>query len=290
MYRPPNYISITDSTWYGITGIVVAGCWYALLTSVVVGFLMLVSNPWPYSISEILGGMMGVVLSVCVGAIVAAVAGLVGTGVVSIFNWSLGYPWHPVTAAGLAGGMAGFLATCVLPVAAMTNPPPGGFLVVVVLGNILGMVMGQVGAMRYSTNAICSHYGRQNANPERLFSESAEFGKVQFELKQLLVLTAWFGILFAALSALVAYSWIPLVLVAVYVGVQTVTHAICTFMMRDWVQRRLSSCLDPELVLKPGEIQYRDSQNIAGDPLAPETDLHPGEGERSTGIRFEDAG
>ena len=173
----------------GFVGIVMAGFLYPFSMAILIlvwQFLWvgdvvpadLLSACFYLGVFSLIGG--------CIGFILSAVTGLLSMLLVIVINRSLGNPLAPRSAAISAGSLAGYIPTAWV----VFSPEFGGTLaesaMVALMGPILAMSLGAIGAARTS---------RKFANPNALGFNPPE--KHQLSIIHLLIGTSWIAVVFA---------------------------------------------------------------------------------------------
>lgn len=185
-----------------IGGIMAAAFAYGLIVVAVVDVLLvIVSLPhWPLSIESLTLVVLGVALSVTVLFAVVLVltmpVGLVLLGIswVVACTLRLDRTRHWRILAALAGGATGFLITIPWLWETAVHSGPGWHYIALLLGPGLATLFGQVGGCWWLTPPG-SLDESESATPER----SSSIG-LRFEIRHLLVITAWLAVFLAALK------------------------------------------------------------------------------------------
>ncbi len=142
----PHSPDITEATWQGFVGIAAAGAVYAAVVILFVSLVSIAASSFRGLVTwtGIVFFPVALSIGIAIGFLYAGLLGICSTLLVTIFNWTMGYHFKPSTAGAIAGGMAGYFATC----SVLFSPAPIGYVALTFLfGPLLAMLMGQTGAV-----------------------------------------------------------------------------------------------------------------------------------------------
>lgn len=222
--------------WGGIYG----GVW-----AVVIFFFGLFFSTPEMSVQSIFAAAFALLLLTslfcCVGMMAAGVTGIFSIALASLFNRTMNYVWSPLTATKISGGLAAFLCTCSVPVSLVIEDKSIDTVIAYVLGPIVAMFFGHIGAARTCVVQIRKHYQRQQTKVKKLWVPDPIHDLTKFNIRQMMVLTAWFGVIFAIFTALGRYSSATAIVLASYFIIQFPVY----FLANLFVNKYIRIALDP---------------------------------------------
>ncbi len=229
-YRQTNAAIVT--CWVGI---ILAGGVYGVLvvSGASVWNVLLSGFGTDAKLAEIFNGILHLAYPAILGMLLAAMTSSVSSLLVVICDWTFGRILTPRVAVSISGGLAGYLATVPILVGISANQFPAG----VALLAILAMVMGHVGGI----------LAVQKIDP-RLFDRGlASQDHYQFQIRHLLVATAWFAILAAIQGMSGGFAFLSFVIV--WLAAQSMLLMADRIWLACWTRSKSNRFSPPETSL-----------------------------------------
>lgn len=257
-----------EAAWMSWAGVGLAGVAYGMTlvasTVVITGIFgaFTMSNIETYA-SLLLGASIGILVAAVAGFLIAIVAALFVIPTVSVFNYTIGNYWSPITTAGVAGSLCGFVPTAYLYSAALVGTDSYIWLIIAFLiGPVAAMVFGQVGATRSAVLYIKEQLvATAKISPDPIL-DTPQSKPIQFGIKQLLVLTAWFAGA-SAIGSFVYQEAPELVIVSMtYLILGPATFPVGKLVTRKWIQRELVR----KARIPVGESSFPSNENTPSKP------------------------
>lgn len=164
-------------------GIIVAGGLYPILVISGGWLFMVFSNGLSpdLGIDNALAGILWLFFPAILGMFLAAISSALSCLFTVMINWTFGNIFSPRIAVSVCGGLAGFLATLPIWLGAPAD------LLAFTFFSVLAMVMGHIGAI----------YSVWKIDPALLVRRPSPKPNYQFQIRHMLVATAWFAVIAA---------------------------------------------------------------------------------------------
>ncbi len=204
---PLSQPTIAEATGWSLGGIIKAGVIYGTCLPWIVALLLLATGlPSGRITSQDIAQSIPFLLMLSfwvglIGVTLSAIGGMLSICLVIGVNRTLGHAWSPITAGSLAGGATGYLSAALI-TASMIEFPFEKFsmttiIVSFLLGPVLAMLMGQYFASKSVIRNLQMTYEKCKSKTPTLCQEESIGSLRQFSIKQLLIITIWFGGIFA---------------------------------------------------------------------------------------------
>ena len=250
----PTYFlpSMSEIVSQGYKGIVMAGSLFGLtlpLLTFIFQLTVLTANGqlnWPRldDLGSAIGWLLfAMLVGFLVGGFLSMFFGIIASTLVELFNSSLGHIWEATTTSSIAGGMTGYfsLATFI----SFWTIDFDVRMVPFLLATCLAMIFGQIGALLKTVEALKDYHKRSPLPAKRLCRESAVGGS-PITTKKMLIVTAWFSLGFAIVSAIYS-KWPNLALcIAAYPLFQTIIYFAIHIIMTPWMKRSISKIVETD--------------------------------------------
>ena len=238
------YFRIHEATWAGYPGIVLWGGYYGASWAIVIATTGFVLAFPQITVNEFFTGLMGLVLGLAVfgfiGMMAAGFVGIFTTAAICLFNQTMNHIWSPVTASKISGGLTAFLCTCTVAIVTLEEGNPTYFAFSYLLGPMLAMFCGHIGASRMAAYQIKVHYQRQETRVKTLWTPATIEDLRKFDIRQLLVLTAWFAVIFFVFSGVGQLSTAAAIVLSSYFVLQGLVYFLADLVVRRYVRDTLN--------------------------------------------------